>query len=168
MLKHLLSTLVLLLIVSPAYAATKAAVFPFDIHDISQEGELIPQSEPEDLRRLKVIADELKVLMQKDGKYDVVDLGPVAKDVDAASPFMKCDGCETEIAKKVGAKLAVTGVIDKWSDSLLSMQIFARDADTGKLVKSMSAAIQGNTDELWLHGIRYLWRNRFNVEAEKK
>jgi len=158
----------LLLLAAPASAGTKTAVFPFDIHDISQEGELIPQVQPEDLRRLKVAADELKSLMQKDGTYEVVDLSPVAKDVEAAEPLYKCDGCEAEIAKKAGAKLAVTGVVQKWSDALLSMQIFARDADTGKLVKSMSAAIQGNTDDLWLHGVRYLWKNRFNAEAEQK
>jgi hypothetical protein len=32
----------------------------------------------------------------------------------------------------------------------------------------MQAQINGNTDELWLHGVGYLWRNRFNVEASGK
>jgi hypothetical protein len=32
----------------------------------------------------------------------------------------------------------------------------------------MSATINGNTDDLWLHGVRYLWKNRFNAEAEQK
>lgn len=158
----------LFVIADPAGAATKVAVFPFDIHDISQEGELIPQLNEEDVRRLKVATDELKALLAKDPRYEVVDLGSVEKDVEQASPFSKCEACEVPIAKKVGAALAVTGVVDKWSDALLSMQIFARDVETGKLVKSMSAAIQGNTDELWLHGVRYLWRNRFNVEAAAK
>ena len=58
--------------------------------------------------------------------------------------------------------------VDKLSDALISLQLFARDTTTGKLTKSMSAEIRGNTDELWLHGIRWLWKNRFNVEAVKK
>lgn len=62
----------------------------------------------------------------------------------------------------------MTGYVDKVSDALLSLQIIARDANTGALTKTMSAAINGNTDELWLHGLRYLWRNRFNVEAQPK
>ncbi len=165
-----ISRLCLLLIfaASPAIAAPKAAIFPFDIRDIEQEGELIPKSKPEDARRMKLVADELAALMKKDGRYEVVDLTPLAKEVDAASPFSKCDGCEAPIAKQAGADLAVTGYVDKLSDALISLQLFARDAETGKLTKSMAAEIRGNTDELWLHGIRWLWKNRFNTEAQPK
>jgi Protein of unknown function (DUF2380) len=154
--------------VSPAVAAPKAAIFPFDIRDVEQEGELVPKSKPEDARRMKLVADELAALMKKDGRYEVVDLTPLAKEVDAASPFSKCDGCEAPIAKQAGADLAVTGYVDKLSDALISLQLFARDAETGKLTKSMAAEIRGNTDELWLHGIRWLWKNRFNTEAQPK
>jgi hypothetical protein len=106
--------------------------------------------------------------MQKDGKYEVVDLSAQAKEIEAASPFQKCDGCEVPIAKEAGADLAVTGFVDKLSDALISLRLVARDTKTGELTKTMSATIQGNTDDLWLHGIRYLWKNRFNVEAEAK
>ncbi len=157
-----------LLFANAAVAAPKVAVFPFDIRDVSQEGELIPKLNAEDQRRMVLVADELKVLMQKAGIYEVVDLMPLATEVEAKSPFSKCDGCEAPIAKQAGADLAVTGYVDKLSDALISLQLFARDAETGKLTKSMSAEIRGNTDELWLHGIRWLWKNRFNVEAQKK
>ncbi|WP_045836473.1 DUF3280 domain-containing protein [Hyphomicrobium sp. 99] len=167
--KKFLCLLSPLLIAVPAHAATtKAAVFPFDIHDAQQDGEIVPQFNPEDLRRLKLVVDELKVLMAKDGKYAVIDLGPHAQEIEKASPFKECNGCEVPIAKEAGADIAVTGFVDKVSDALLSLQIVARDTKTGELTKTMSAAINGNTDELWLHGVRYLWRNRFNVEAPAK
>lgn len=150
----------------PASAADTAAIFPFDIRDVSQEGELVPQLNPEDQRRMKMVADELKVLMEKDGRYKVIDLAPIAKEVEAASPFSRCNGCEAPLAKQAGATLAVTGYVDKLSDALISLQLFAREAETGKVVKTMSAEIRGNTDELWMHGIRWLWKNRFNVEAK--
>ena len=160
--------ILLLLASNAALAAPKAAIFPFDIRDVEQEGELIPKLKTEDQRRMKLVADELAALMKRDGTYEPVDLAPLAKEVDAASPFSKCNGCEADLAKKAGADLAVTGYVDKLSDSLISLQLFARDASTGELTKSMSAEIRGNTDELWLHGIRYLWKNRFNVETGKK
>lgn len=167
--KHLIALATAALVVSQAaVAAPKVAVFPFDIRDVEQEGELIPKLKPEDLRRMKLVADELKTLMQKDATYEVVDLTPLAKEVEEKSPFDKCNGCEADIAKKAGADLAVTGFVDKLSDALISLQLFARDAETGKLTKSMSAEIRGNTDELWLHGIRWLWKNRFNIVVEKK
>ena len=151
-----------------AFAAPKVAIFPFDIRDVEQEGELIPHLKDYDLARMKLVAGELKTLMEKDGTYQVVDLTPLAAEIDKASPFNACDGCEVDLAKQAGADLAVTGFVDKLSDALISLQLFARDTATGKLTKSMSAEIRGNTDELWLHGIRWLWKNRFNVEAEKK
>lgn len=168
-LKRFLCLLAPLLIAFPVHAeTTKTAVFPFDIHDAQQDGEIVPQYNPEDLRRLKLVSEELKALMEKDGKYAVIDLTPHAKEIEAASPFQQCNGCEVPIAKEAGADIAVTGYVDKVSDALISLQIIARDANTGELTKTMSAQINGNTDELWLHGVRYLWRNRFNVEAPPK
>ncbi len=164
--KQFLCLLLTFLIGSPAYAAPpKVAVFPFDMHDAQQDGEIVPQYNPEDQRRLKLIAEELKTLMAKDGKYDVLDLSAKADEIEKASPFHDCGGCEVPIAKAAGADMAVTGYVDKITDALLTVRIVARDANTGELTKTMSATLNGNTDELWLHGLRYLWRNRFNVEA---
>ena len=168
MISRFILALIALTIAAPAYAVPKAAVFPFDIRDVSQEGEIVPKLQPEDQRRAVLVADELKSLMKATGTYDVIDLSPLAKEVDDASPYSKCNACEVPIAKKAGADLAVTGFVDKLSDALISLQLFARDATTGELKKSMSAEIRGNTDELWLHGIRWLWKNRFNVEAKPK
>ncbi len=156
-----------LAIAAPAIAAQKTAVFPFDIRDAEQEGEVVPVLNKEDLRRLKVVADELKLLLSKDSRYEVVDLTPHAADIEKAAPFNTCDGCEVDIAKKAGADLAVLGFADKLSDALISLQLFVRDVKTGEMKRAMSAEIRGNTDELWLHGIRWLWRNRFNPEEKK-
>ena len=152
---------------TPAIAAQRTAVFPFDIRDAEQEGEVVPVLNKEDLRRLKVVADELTLLLSKDSRYEVVDLSAHAAEIEKASPFNKCDGCEVEIAKKAGADLAVLGFADKLSDALISLQLFVRDVKTGEMKRAMSAEIRGNTDELWLHGIRWLWRNRFNPEEKK-
>lgn len=168
LLKPVSSALLACMFALPAEAATKAAVFPFDFHDAQQDGEIVPQYNSDDLRRLKLIADELRSLMEKDGKYAVVDLSSREKEVEAASPFNQCNGCEVAIAKEAGADIAVTGYVDKVSGALINLAIVARDTKTGELTKTMSASINGNTDELWLHGVRYLWRNRFNVEAPPK
>ena len=156
-----------LILAGPASAGQKTAVFPFDIRDAEQEGEVVPVLKPEDLRRLKGVAEELKQLLSKDSRYEVIDLSPLAAEIEKASPFNKCDGCEVEIAKKAGAELAVSGFADKLSDALISLQLFVRDVETGQMKRAMSAEIRGNTDELWLHGIRWLWRNRFNPEEKK-
>lgn len=168
MLKPFLYFAVLVLLASPAAAVTKAVVMPFDFHDAQQDGEMFPQHNPDDLKRLTLIADELRSLMEKDERYQVVDLSQKAEAIEAASPFYKCNGCEVPIAKEAGADVVVTGYVDKLSNAVIQLQIVERDVATGKLTKTMSAGINGNTDELWLHGLRYLWRNRFSAEAQSK
>lgn len=155
-------------LVSAALAAPKVAILPFDIRDAEIDGDPFAQPKDTDIARMRMVADELKNLMVTTKTYDVVDLTPYAADIEKASPFNKCDGCEVDIAKKAGAELALTGFVDKLSDALISLQIFVRDVATGEMKKTMSAEIRGNTDELWLHGVRYLWKNRFMAEADKK
>jgi hypothetical protein len=168
LLKRAFPVLLACFFAAPAWAATKAAVFPFDFHDAQQDGEIVPQYNPDDLKRVKLVGDELKTLMQKDSKYAVVDLSSREKEIESASPFNQCNGCEVPIAKEAGADIAVTGFVDKVSDALINLTIVARDTKTGELTKTMSASINGNSDDLWLHGVRYLWKNRFNVEATAK
>lgn len=168
MLHPLIYAALALIIASPAAAVTKVAVVPFDFHDAQQDGEMFPQHDPNDLQRLKLIADELRSLMEKDERYQVVDLSGKAQEIDAASPFYKCDGCEVPIAKEAGADVVVTGYVDKLSNALIQLQLVERNVATGELTKTMSASINGNTDELWLHGLKYLWRNRFSAEAQAK
>ncbi|HPG89375.1 MAG TPA: DUF3280 domain-containing protein [Hyphomicrobium sp.] len=152
----------------PAFAAPKVAILPFDIRDAEIDGDPFAKPKDTDIARMRLVAEELKNLMVSTKTYDVVDLAPYADDIEKASPFSKCDGCEVEIAKKAGADLALTGFVDKLSDALISLQLFVRDTATGEMKKTMSAEIRGNTDELWLHGIRYLWRNRFMAEANRQ
>lgn len=149
--------------VAPALAVPKVAILPFDIRDAEIEGDPFAKPKDTDIARMQLVAAELKKLMETAKMYEVVDLSAYAADIEKAAPFNKCDGCEVEIAKKAGADLAVTGFVDKLSDALISLQLFARDTATGEMKKTMSAEIRGNTDELWLHGIRYLWKNRFNT-----
>lgn len=153
---------------APALAVPKVAILPFDIRDAEIEGDPFQKPKDTDIARMRLVAEELKKLMETTKTYEVVDLSNYAAEIEKASPFNKCDGCEVEIAKKAGADLAVTGFVDKLSDALISLQLFARDTATGEMKKTMSAEIRGNTDELWLHGIRYLWKNRFNPGDVKK
>ena len=104
--------------------------------------------------------------MAKDGRYEIADLGSQAAEIDKASPLHDCNGCEADLAKKAGAEVAVIGVVDKLSDSLLSIRIFVRDVASGELKKGASAEVRGNTDELWLRGVRWLWKNKISIEQE--
>jgi len=145
-----------------SYAAEKpasTAVYDFELIDTSLEGSIKGENADE-TRRLKVISDLLRQLLSRSGKYEVLDLTPVKNDIDDAGTFNGCNGCDIEIAKKLGASLAITGTVQKVSNLILNINIFVRDTATGRLKQTMSADIRGNTDQSWTRGVRWLVRNR--------
>ncbi len=161
----------LALAVAPAAVADDAkvaatAVLPFDMVielQMEQVG-LLPEPSKMEKARLKVVTAELARLLADTGRYRIVDLSGLAGEIDKASPFDRCNGCEVDIAKKAGAELAVTGVVQKASELLLNVSIYVRSVATGELVKSMAVSIRQNNDEGWLRAVRLLVKNRFAGE----
>jgi Protein of unknown function (DUF2380) len=152
----------------PALAGQKTVVFPFDLSlQQKEEDFFIGAGKPteEEQARLKLVNDELVKLLGNDKRYSVVDIAPIAKDIEAAAPLNACNGCEIDLAKKAGGEIAFTGLIDKASATLLNMQIGILDVASGKALRTASVVVQGNTDEAWLRAVRWLMKNRLLAEA---
>ena len=149
------------MLLSPAAsaAAQKAVIFPFDLIDQQQQFEigLMPKGlDPEDRRRLQIITDELIKRIKEGGRFDVVDTGPIAKDIEDKGPMHKCNGCEDDLAKKVGADVAFIGTVRKASDVLFTVSVYIRDVAGQKVVQQGSSEIYGNTDKMWLRAVNYI------------
>lgn len=149
-------------------AAEKAIIFPFDLIDQSQQFEigLMPKGiDPEEKRRLQVISEELVRLMKESGRYEVVDTTPIAKEIDDKSPIHKCNGCEDDLAKKVGADIAFIGTVRKASDVLFTVSIYVRDVKNQKIIHQGSSEIYGNTDKMWLRAVNYIVDRRLYADG---
>ena len=46
----------------------------------------------------------------------------------------KCNGCEDDLAKKVGADIAFIGTVRKASDVLFTVSIYVRDVTSQKVI----------------------------------
>jgi hypothetical protein len=160
-----LSGLALLVVLTAgqAIAAQRAVVFPFELIDASLEGAMAGKRADE-TRRLELVTDELRRLMNGEQRYELRDLKAFATEIAQAAPLYKCNGCEVEIAKKAGADLAITGTVYKVSSLILNLTLYVREVENGKLPRVMSTDIRGNTDETWLRGIRWLAKNRLLVD----
>lgn len=146
-----------------ALAAQKAIIFPFDLIDQSQQFEigLMPKGiDPEEKRRLQIITDELVQLIKASGRYEVVDSAPIAKDIEDKAPMHKCNGCEDDLAKKVGAEIAFIGTVRKASDVLFTVSVYIRDVAKEKVIQQGSSEIYGNTDAMWLRAVKYIVERR--------
>jgi len=140
----------------------QAAVFDIELLDTSQEagaGERDDQT-----RRLQLVSEELRRLLAASGQVALVDLAPKAAEIEKQSPLFKCNGCDEDLAKALGADLAVSGYVQKTSNLILSFVVTVKDAATGKLLRAGQVDIRGNNDEMWLRGIRYAVRNRILAE----
>ena len=147
-------------------AGPKAAIFPFELIDVSIEGEIAGHRAEEG--RLAVVTEELRRLAARDGGYELVDLSEFAAEIEKAAPLHKCGGCEADIARHAGADLAITGTVHKISNLILGVTIQVRDASSGKPNRILQADIRGNTDESWLRGIRWLVANRLLTPPDRQ
>lgn len=133
----------------------KVAVFDLELIDTSLEGERTDQA-----RRVELASNELRRLLEASEQIELVTLEPKAAEIEEKSPLHKCNGCEEDIARALGADLEVTSVVQKTSNLILSFTITVKDVSSGKVVRAGSTDIRGNTDEMWLRGVRYLVKNR--------
>ena len=132
------------------------AVFGFGFDDTSLQG---PQAA--DSKRLAALNIELRDMLVQSHCCSIVDLGPVA--AQAQSMDMRtCNGCDVDLARKVGATISVTGWVQKVSNLILNINLVARDVSNGRVIEAGSVDIRGNTDETWSRGLAYLLRNRLH------
>ena len=84
---------------------------------------------------------------------------PIASEAQASN-LQACGGCDIQLARRIGAELAITGTVQKVSNLILNMNIYVRDASSGATIAAMSADMRGNTDESWSRTLDWLVRNR--------
>jgi hypothetical protein len=132
------------------------AIFPIGFVDTSLEA-----PRPDELARLAVLQTNLQQALVQSGCCTPIDMTPVAKQVqDMDQP--SCNGCDVDMAGKLGAAISVTGWVQKVSNLILNINVVARTTTTGAVIGAGSVDIRGNTDESWSRGLSYLVRNRIH------
>lgn len=140
----------------------KAAVFTAELDDPT-----IPYGRkppPATLKRLDIATDELRRTLADKGGIASVDLGPQAEEIRKQAPLYKCNGCEADIAKALGADLAVTLVAQKGSMQVYNLRVTIADIASGKVVRQGQVVISANTDDDWAHAARSIVKNHLLAE----
>jgi uncharacterized protein DUF2380 len=148
-----------LMAATPACAdPPKVALFDFELLDTSLQGEVEgPRADEQD--RLMRTGDQLRKALAESGRFTILDIAPVHAAAHGSN-LQACGGCDLQYAQRLGADLAITGVVQKVSNLILNMNVYVRDVHSGRLMTSMSADLRGNTDESWSRAANYLVRNR--------
>jgi hypothetical protein len=147
-----------LALLSGEAAAQRVAVFDFELIDTSLEGETGGVRADEQARLVRV-SDQLRQRLAESGRFTVLDIAPITHEA-RASNLQACGGCDVDLAKRIGAELAITATVQKVSNLILNMSIYVRDVSSGATITVMNADMRGNTDESWRRTLDWLVRNR--------
>jgi hypothetical protein len=141
-----------------AVAATRIAVFGFELVDTSLDGEMRGKN-PDEQRRLAALKPRVDAFLAGNGDLEPVDITPVRKAAEAQN-LQACGGCDRRLAKEVGATLSLTGTVQKVSNLILNISMVVHDVATGKVVAAANADIRSNSDASWFRGVDWLLRHR--------
>jgi Protein of unknown function (DUF2380) len=145
--------------VAGAADPARLALFDLELVDSSLQGEM-SGTDPAEKTRLRMVQEELRARLEESGRFQLVDTTAVEDQIEAAGVLWSCNGCEVAIARRLDADFALVGWVQKVSNLILNLNVVIRDTDTREQVFASSVDIRGNTDESWLHGIRYILNNR--------
>lgn len=134
---------------------TRVVIFPFELVDTSQEGER-DGARADQEARLDRLTEDLAAQLAASGRYEIVDLSPVEAEYARLAPMRGCNGCDIDLAEKLGATQGMVGIVQKVSNLILDLAIYVRDVESGRVVQVAKTSIRGNTDESWQRGLRFL------------
>lgn len=138
---------------------TPVMVFYFELVDTSLEGELKGKN-PAEQKRLGLITTLLRTMVDESDRYQTIGDAAEIEKFGEDHNLQGCNGCDATFAKEKGAKIAISGTVQKVSNLILNLNLYLRDADTGRLIKSMSTDIRSNSDDSWQRAVRSIVTNQ--------
>ena len=131
------------------------AAFDLEFVDTSGEGD-----DPAQNQRLKQTSTKLRELLAANGQFVIVDIAPATEQIEAAGYLRSCNGCDIDIARDLGADLALIGTVTKVSSLIIYISVVMTDAHTGEAVRIRTdrRAAQGHSGRARPSFRRRIWR----------
>ena len=142
--------------------AVKIAVFEFELEDATPAAEYVgkPTTSDESLQKATVAAREQ---LAGSGRYRIVSVDGVDALQVHDRTLRNCDGCEAAIARKLGARQSMIGIVNRATQTDYYIAVVIRDASTGKVIDSQAANFAGG-EEGWASGVRMLIKHQVLVQ----
>ena len=135
----------------------KLAVFDIELDDFTAGGPIAGES-PEETARLQRMTALARELLTQSGLFDIID-GSAATDQRVKDHWLrKCNGCDADIARTLGADLSFVCFFRKVSVMEQYLELRIRDARTGELAHISQTDLRGETDQSWTRALKFLMR----------
>lgn len=142
----------------------KLAVFDIELDDFSAGGPIAGES-PEETARLQRMTILARQLLAQSGLFEIVDVSASDDQRVKDHWLRKCNGCEADIARGLGADMSFICFFRKISVMEQYLEFRIRDARTGELLNASQADLRGETDESWSRALKFLIKYKL-VEPE--
>jgi hypothetical protein len=109
-------------------------------------------------RRLAASRDAIASGLAARQTYEIVDQRSIRPELDALlkqTYIRTCNGCELTLARKAGADLVLTGVVNKVSTLILSMGVSIARVSNGELIFHQGFDFRGDTDQSWARAAKF-------------
>ncbi|MGF1611973.1 MAG: DUF3280 domain-containing protein [Kiloniellales bacterium] len=136
----------------------KIAVFDFELVDKSAGGGIV-EPDAADRENLRMSAEEARRMLSASGRYSLVDASSAADDVSSAGGVQYCNGCESPLAKELGADQSMIGLITRITRTEYTLQILVRDAQTGEVLSNAFTGLRMGANYSWPRGVKSLMRS---------
>ena len=116
---------------------------------------------PERVERLQMVSARLQRHFAEQRFYTLLDPAPIQAEIRAAQAehsLRDCNGCELDLARKLGAERVLVAWVQKVSNLILNLNIEIRDVATGEAVLNKSVDLRGNTEQSWQRGVDFMIR----------
>ena len=141
-----------------AYAETppthpiRLAVFDFELEDFSAAAGLVAEN-PADRAGLQGASLAARQFVEESSRYALVDMSN--SDVEAVRTHVlrQCNGCESQIAKDLGADQSLLGVITRISQTEYQIQLVLRDSKSGALILRKQSDLRMGANYSWGRGV---------------
>ena len=143
--------------------AEDAALTPAIVLDFELLGDTsISSLKTRDAQLLTTFSKQFRQLLKQQKVFNVIDdkqsLALLARE--AERQFLhRCNGCELDLARKLGAKIVVVPWVYRISAMVQVMNIEIRDVETGRLIMKRPYDFRGNNEKAWDRTMRYAFKD---------
>ncbi len=139
-------------------APIKVAVFTFEFEDLAPAAVLL-QKPADTAATMEKVTNAAREELSHSGRYLPIDASAAGGDAAGGKPLRDCNGCEAELAAKLGAQQSMIGLVRKVTETDYYVVIRMRDANTGKVLDQQEALFAGDQSG-WATGVRMLIRHQ--------
>lgn len=143
----------------PLMPGARTAFLGITFIDTSTEG-TYDGERPDQTARVLLLEKATRERLRKEGLV-LLDNDPITEALDNTKNPAKCYGCELHLAERLGADYVLVGEVQKVSNLILSMNLVLREVRTGEVLRALAVDIRSNTNESWLRGLNYIFKNHF-------